>query len=364
MIKTDQMTHSERVKCTMDFKEPDRVPIFDMGNWTVNMAGNNMNCIDQNNKDVTFPEFINNPETFVDAHIKAFELFNFDFVQCKRVLDPTLLGSPEILSDWDRPAWGKAIDKVEDWRDLEFPDVDKDVRMQTQLAEISLLKKEFHEIRDEDLFISGTVLGPFAVAAILMGVSEFMLALMEKPDEVKEFLDFCADVSIECAKVQFDAGADQVFVGDSLSSGSLISREFFREFSLPSTKRHCEAIKKYKDKYAYHFHICGETMDRLEDLAEIGASMVTLDSCVDFSEAKDKAYGKFSICGNIDPVNTLYRGTPEQIEEEGQKLIKDAAPGGGFIYGAGCDTVLDTPLENIKKFHEVAHTYGNYPINV
>ena len=83
-----------------------------------------------------------------------------------------------------------------------------------------------------------------------------------------------------------------------------------------------------------------------------------------YSDFAEKGYYNRIIAGNINPAGTLLQGTPEKIEREGKKAIKDAAPGGGYIYWTGCDWPLDVPLANVEAFFDTAKKYGRYPINI
>lgn len=367
MVDKFEMSKKERVRKAMDFEEPDRVPIYTPMSWMINFAGNNMNYLGQKEKDVYCKEWITNVDVHVDTVIKSFDYLDYDIVM-PFVGDIFLfeaLGCTISMPDWDSPYISKtAIDDVKDWGNLDFPDMDSNNAMLGQYESLRMVDKELNVKRDEDIFISGSIYAaPLTFAGMVLGLDNLMYALVTNPDEVKELVEFCTDVTTEFAKAQIDAGADQIWAGDSIASGSLISPEMFREFALPYAKKQSKELQKYKDKYAYHYHLCGEAQDRIEDLASMETSMVSLDNGVSLKEVKDKVGDRLCIVGNINPVGTLYQGTPEQIEKEGKQCISDAALGGGFIYWAGCDLPFDCPVENIRKFYEVPHIFGKYPLN-
>jgi uroporphyrinogen decarboxylase len=352
-MSADDMSHAERIKSAIDFKEPDRVPMFDSMTWSVNMAGKNLGLIGQKVKDVSFPKWIHNPDIFVESQIKALDRFDHDFVHSRMsshiLAEP--MGCREEEPYWDVPATiNTAINRVEDWKTLKFPNMDKDGKIPTQLTAIRMLDKELHEKRGDDVFITGFVRGAFTLAEIVLGVERFM--------------DFCNDVSIECIKAQIDAGADHIYTPDPSASAALISAKFYHDFALPAAQKQSAAIRKYKDKYAHHYHICGDTRTRWDDLAKIGASYVSLDYMISLKEAKENIGKKTAIAGNMSPAGTLLLGTPGMVEEEGKQMIRDAAVGGGYIYWAGCDLPIDCPIENVDKFFEVPKVYGKYPIEI
>ncbi|WP_406655642.1 uroporphyrinogen decarboxylase family protein [Methanolobus sp. ZRKC2] len=360
------MSRRERVKKAMDFEEPDRVPIYNPMSWTINFAGNNMNCLGQKEKDINSNQWLNNVDVHVDSLIKSFDHLDYDIIMPYLGEDVLFeaMGCTVTIPDWDAPVISKTpIDNIKDWENLNFPAMDHE-KMLKQYDAIRMVEKELNTKRDEDIFISGTIgASPFTFAGVVLGMDKFMYSLITNPDEAKELIEFCTDVTTEYAKAQIDAGADQIWAADPTASGSLISPEMFREFALPYAKKQSKEIQKYKDKYAYHYHICGETQDRLEDLIAVESSMISLDNRVSFKEVKEKAGDKLCMVGNINPVDIVCFGTPEAVEQAGKQCISDAASGGGFIYWAGCDFAYDCPLENIEKFYEVPQSYGNYPIS-
>lgn len=366
-MSNDLMSHGERIRAAIDFKEPDRVPVFDSMNWSVNLAGNNIKFIGQKEKDVSFPKWIHNPDIFVESQIKAFDMFDHDFVHSR--MSSHILAEPmgciEVEPYWSVPATTEpAIRKVEDWKNLKFPNMDTDGKIPLQLTALRMLDRELHDKRGEDVFITGFVRGPFTLAGIILGVDRLMLAMIDNPDETKQLIDFCTDVSIACIKAQIDAGADHIYTPDPTASGDLISAQFYKKFALPAAQKQSRAITQYKNKYAHHYHICGNTKDRWDLLAEIGASYVSLDYVIDIKKAKETLGKKVAVAGNLNPADPLLLGTAAEVEEMGKNIIQKAAPGGGYIFWTGCDWPIDCPLENVKTFFSLPKKYGKYPIDV
>ena len=61
--------------------------------------------------------------------------------------------------------------------------------------------------------------------------------------------------------------------------------------------------------------------------------------------------------GNVNPITTLWNGTPEQIKEEAYKCINAAGADGRFILAAGCEVPKDTPIKNIQALVMAAKSY-------
>jgi uroporphyrinogen decarboxylase len=101
-------------------------------------------------------------------------------------------------------------------------------------------------------------------------------------------------------------------------------------------------------------HICGNTTDKLESIADTGASCFSLDYKVNLAVAKEKVGGRMTLAGNIDPVSILNQKGPDEVRASGQACIAAAAAGGGFILTSGCDLPPTIPLDNIRAMLDMA----------
>jgi uroporphyrinogen decarboxylase len=61
-----------------------------------------------------------------------------------------------------------------------------------------------------------------------------------------------------------------------------------------------------------------------------------------------------ALLGNVAPLGTLVRGTPEQVFREARACIDAVAAGGGFILSAGGGLSPGTPAESIDALVRAA----------
>ena len=96
-------------------------------------------------------------------------------------------------------------------------------------------------------------------------------------------------------------------------------------------------------------HICGDTTDKLHEIAETGADCLSLDYKVDMGVAKDAIGDRLCLAGNVDPVSVLDQGTLEDTRRACRVCI-EAMGGGtdGYILTSGCDLPPTVKLDNIK----------------
>ena len=83
---------------------------------------------------------------------------------------------------------------------------------------------------------------------------------------------------------------------------------------------------------------------------------------VELADAKRQTAGRQFIKGNLDPVNTVLMGRPEQVLEAARERILTAGPGGGYILSTACSVPPAAAPENIMKLREAAEEFGKYPI--
>ena len=75
---------------------------------------------------------------------------------------------------------------------------------------------------------------------------------------------------------------------------------------------------------------------------------------MDIAAVREAVGPELVLLGNVSPLDTLARGTAEQVYEEARACVAKAAPGGGFILSAGGGASPGTPAENIDALVRAA----------
>ncbi|MDH7499173.1 MAG: uroporphyrinogen decarboxylase family protein [candidate division NC10 bacterium] len=195
--------------------------------------------------------------------------------------------------------------------------------------------------------------GPFTFAGQLLGVNQLMLALLDAPDRVQELVEISVRaICLFLEPLLEERIVDGVALADPTSSGDLISRANFEEFSLPAIHRLSRWVKEREAHLL--LHICGNTADRLDLIAGSGIHCFSLDHKVNLASAQEILEGKVCLAGNVDPVETMLRGSERQVEEKAKECLEIAAPKGGYILMTGCDLPPEVPLENVKALLRAA----------
>ncbi|MBI4926805.1 MAG: uroporphyrinogen decarboxylase family protein [Anaerolineae bacterium] len=282
-------------------------------------------------------------QVLVNANLAMLNYFRFDILQA--ISDPYReacdLGLPVEFPEDDLPVRiGDLIVEEADIQKVKPIDPSQGRRMVDRLEAIRIMRAAV----GNDVPVMGWVEGALAEAADLRGVSAIMLDLIDRPDWVKELLERCTEIEIEFARAQIQAGATIIGLGDAIASQ--ISPRLYRQFALPYEQRIFQAVNTMGS--IPRLHICGDTSRILADMAESGARIIDVDWMVDFEKACttfDHAANQPVGCGNFDPVQVAYFGTPAQVAEAVRTCLKMGGP--RSILAAGCEIPDKTPIDNV-----------------
>ena len=113
------------------------------------------------------------------------------------------------------------------------------------------------------------------------------------------------------------------------------------------------------------YHSDGNLLPIMEDWLSVGQNGIhpVEPLAMDIRFIK-KAYGhRVCVCGNVD-LNLLGMGTQQEVEEEVKGLIRDLAPGGGYMVSSGNSVPAYAKPENALSLGRAVRKYGKYPINL
>lgn len=353
------MTSLERVMTAVDLKEPDVVPVGPyMGNHGAKVGG------------ALISKYCTNGKIMAQAQLNAWEKYGQDILvaQSDNYYIAEGFGIKVDMHEDSTPTLREpVIHELDDIYKLKVPDPYKDGRMPVYLEAVELIKKSV----GVKYAVRGTGTGPFSLASHLMGTEHFLMELVmaEQDPEgdgakaLRHLLELTSDALIAFGKAMLTAGADIIQAGDSLSSIDVISPNMYKSWAFPYEKKFFDAmnIVECDKKFATLLHICGNMTPVLSEMADTGAKILELDYKVSLAVAKNIVGSRVCLMGNLNPSETLLRGTPEKVREESQNCIDSCAKAGGYILGSGCELAYFTPQENVKAMIETARK-NHYPL--
>lgn len=181
------------------------------------------------------------------------------------------------------------------------------------------------------------------------------------PDEIHELFRHLTEFymrQMERAKEEWDV--DGFFVSDDIGTqnGPFFSLEIFQEFFKPYYKQLID--KAHELGTHFWLHSCGNIQLYLSDFIEIGLDVIhpiqrnTMDP-----EEISRLYGdQICILAGIDVQYLMAFGTPEEVEEEVEFLMKNYdRPDGRFMITMGNGSTSDWKHENMEILYRASKQY-------
>jgi uroporphyrinogen decarboxylase len=346
----------DRFLTAIHHQEPDRVPFAEL--W-----------VDPEVKQA----FMGYPIQTLEDEVAFYTAAGYDYV----LLDTDLYATPQIQDRIIKPHTNTAntyeqhrqdrnwvnlsASTIDSWEDVErfsWPtaeDVDYSPYERVQL----LLPKEM-----KVLVTFGHI---FTMAMQLMGFETFCIKLIEDRPLVSHIIDRLGEQTMRLLEkvLAFDwVGAVCIQDDIAYTSGLMVSPASLRQVFFPWLKRAAEICHAHNRPLIYHTD--GKVDEVLPDIVAAGVDALhpIEPKCMDIVAVK-KAYGdRLALIGNVDLGYTLTRGTPQEVKEAVKYLIKNVAPGGGYLLSSANSVTNYVPLQNYRAMLDATFEYGRYPINL
>jgi len=194
------------------------------------------------------------------------------------------------------------------------------------------------------------------------GISEGIMDIHDHYDRLKPLWDKYESLELEKVEIACDSGTELIYGCGSFTSLSVISLQWFNEFVFPFLKKVTAVC--HRKGVLYCTQVNGKCNEILDLLAKAGVDCTEpLErpplGNVNIGDAKKRIGKTVCLKGNVDPVNTLLKGTPEDVDREVREVIEAAGGDGtGLIVSTSDQTARDTPVENMEAFRKAVEKYG------
>jgi len=340
------VTSKEIIIKAFEGGKPERVPVtlFGGGMWSIKDYGSSFEALSLDAAKMTDMLVNMSGKLLCDIVYAGSGYNNFHASAFGGGIKFREMGAPDLEEPF--------ISSEDDLKYLDLAKLDKNEVISTVRA---ALRETKAKIGDEYV-VTMTAWGPYTLGARMVGEEKMMKATFKKPEFVHAVTGFACDLLIRLYEPLVEDGTLEVIsLADPTASGDLISKKQFETFALPYLKKFTDWAKS---RNAYTLvHICGNTTDRLDLFAEMGASCISLDHKTDIGKAKEILHGKICFAGNIDPVNVMLNGSVDDVEKACREVIETAGTDGGFVLMPGCDIPPTVPYENIRKFIQTAREW-------
>jgi uroporphyrinogen decarboxylase len=200
----------------------------------------------------------------------------------------------------------------------------------------------------------------FEQAWHLRGMQQFLLDLIEQPAIPLYILQRIADVHVENTRRVLELAGDRIdcvyFYDDVATKLSLmVSKKMWRDYVRPHHARLVDIAHGYGKPVMYHCD--GAVYSLIPDLIELGIDVLSPvepgASGMAPGLLKSEFGDRLAFHGAIDIVQTLPKGTREEVRSEVRTRVQTLGAGGGYILCSSHHIQPDTPVENILEMYDV-----------
>jgi uroporphyrinogen decarboxylase len=257
-------------------------------------------------------------------------------------LEAECFGSEIRFSDDEVPTvTGRIVSDPESAEALKVPSIGSG---RTSIY-IDAAKKATQMISDRPVF-AGTI-GPFSLAARLVGVSEAMICCYEEPEMMHTVLAKASDFLIAYAMEYKNIGSNGVIMAEPVTG--LLSPDLAAEFSAPYVKKITKAVRD--EHFIAIYHNCGNaTIQMIDSILRTGADAYHFGNAIDMAEMMKHIPENTIAMGNISPAGQFRGGSPESIKKETIDLMSRCCKYPNFIVSSGCDIPPLSSWKNIEAF--------------
>ena len=361
-IKINNMTSPDfnRVKTTVQHREPDRVPLIDAAISYEIMSKYLGKEVKEEN---------------LDLQVEFFTSAGYDYIPLTTgMMQPGKVTMDSSISKAIEKKYQNMIVKQrdDDFWNLEKKSFIKDIHDFEEFpwkhaADFNL--NNFYRIQHylpgnmKIVALSGKI---FTLSWLLMGYENFCINLLLDPEFTRKVVDRVGIIQFDALNKVIDIpNVEAIWAVDDLAfgTGTIIDPDSFRKLIFPWYKKF--ASRCHEKGKLFFFHSDGLLWDVIADLIDLGIDALhPIDpTCMDIREVKKRFGDKICIFGNV-PNDMLMSGTREDISEYTKQLIKDLAPGGGYCVASGNSVPEWADIDNYRAMLETTIKYGNYPIRV
>jgi uroporphyrinogen decarboxylase len=254
----------------------------------------------------------------------------------------------------------KNFDDYESW---EQPDPNNPVRLQQFFQG----KKVQEDLNDEVFSIPAT--GSLMECSWEGFGLENFSRILSKTKQARKIFDDRGNFTLEVVKIMAENDAQMVLLWDDygFKNGLFMRPKLYRDYIFPWLKKICDAAHRRDCKIMLHSD--GDLLEIFEEIINCGVDVInpvestTANPDYDIFKLNEKYGAKITFSGNLSPI-LLAIGEINEVEENAKRLIKELAPGGGYIFGSGHSINPAVTIDKFEAMQNVRRKFGSYPINV
>ena len=206
----------------------------------------------------------------------------------------------------------------------------------------------------------------FEICFHLRGMERFLTDLWLNRPFVEKSIERLLEFDLEVARLAVDRSVDMVWLGSDVASqqAMIISPALWRDLFKPAMATLVAAIKTQRPGIPLAYHSCGAIRAIIPDLIEIGIDLLNPIQPLAVGMkplALKRDFGaQLTFHGGLDVQQLMPYGSPDAVSAAVRELLTIMMPGGGYIFSPAHALQPDVPLENIHAMLDAVWEYGVY----
>ncbi|MEM2889539.1 MAG: uroporphyrinogen decarboxylase family protein [Candidatus Bathyarchaeia archaeon] len=369
------MSHRERFLTAVDLKQPDVVPITDLGLDSPiieAITGESLGAFSLvgGSGDNPWAAAVESRITLGKACLKlGFDGVPIisDYALCSKGYKPKVLSGTRFIDEWGRvldarkdtkTTWwvNGTVETEEDMENYVPPDPEAEGMYEMAEKAVNSLKG-----KDAAVVCQGHA-GWHMAFQVRGGIDKLVIDMYRRPEAAKKFMNKIAETCRGMVKLMLEAGAEVAFITDDYADcrSPLMSLKQFREFELPNIRRMVALAKKKGVPVLKHSD--GNVYPILDDMVEAGIRGIhpVEPGAMDLGDVKERYGSRVCVLGNVDCRFVLPFGTEEEVRRDVRRCIDAASKNGGYVLTSSNSLHANCKVENIRVMVDEARKYGKY----
>jgi uroporphyrinogen-III decarboxylase len=260
--------------------------------------------------------------------------------------EPSAFGCRIAFHDNQPPAVHPLIEDIADVDRLVQPDPTVDGLMPVVLSLYRHVEPRVNDAGHRIKMVSAR--GPLALAAHLMGVTNFLIALKTEPEKTHKLLKMTSATVRSWLSAQAEVlhDVESYLVLDDVVG--FLSKEDYLEFAHPYLKQVFSLPAELR-----LFHNDTDNPTCYEFLSDLGVDVFNFTHLRGIPEVRSLTGDRVCLMGNVPPLDVMVQGTAADTASRAEECIAQAGRG-RFILSAGGGVSPGTPGDNIQALVKAA----------
>ena len=297
---------------------------------------------------ITTLDYLTCPEKWLTANLKiAAEFPEVIFlpgfwVEYGMANEPSGFGCKIHFYDQNTPTIEHIISEPEEYQKLNCPNPLNDGLMPLVLNLYRRLEPQVNE--SGHLIKVVAARGPLAIAAHLMGVSDFLVGLKVDPDNTHQLLKITTAATKNWLEAQANVlqAVEGILVLDDIIG--FLSKDDYLQFAHPYLK---EIYASFPGTVKI-LHNDTDNPSSYEFIAELGVNIFNFTHLRKMETVRQLVGDQVCLMGNVPPRDILAGSSPEEVQKVAVECIQSNGGSKGLLLSAGGGVSPGTSAENIK----------------